>query len=186
MVTPEDVIETLNRASVGFVLMGTHGIGGWRDEPRATQDVDILVRKRDLRKAMRALGERFPELKLQDLPVVARFIDPATKKSVIDVMKFQQAVFKMVFRNTILVASTYRIPNLEMALVSKFAAMVAPNRSEEKKFIDAGDFISMVKTNKNDLRHARLQKLGEKVYPGGGEEVLKMVDDILAGRPFRF
>lgn len=45
MVTPEAVIEILKKAKVKFVLMGTYGIEGYRTQPRATQDVDVLVRK---------------------------------------------------------------------------------------------------------------------------------------------
>src|SRR6516225_5621358 len=52
MITPEAVIKILNKAKVKFVLMGTHGIGGWRSEPRATQDVDVLILKSHHRKAV--------------------------------------------------------------------------------------------------------------------------------------
>jgi len=55
MVTPEVVIKVLNKAKVKFVLMGTHGIGGWRSEPRATQDVDVLISKSHHRKAVAAV-----------------------------------------------------------------------------------------------------------------------------------
>src|SRR5438067_2353696 len=85
VVRPEDVIAALHRAGVRCVLMGTHGLGGWRSEPRATQDVDVLVPKRDVRKAVRALRERYPDLEVSDTPAVARFIDPATGKVVLDV-----------------------------------------------------------------------------------------------------
>jgi hypothetical protein len=46
-VTPENVLATLHRAGINPVLMGTHGINVYRDEARATQDVDVLVTKRD-------------------------------------------------------------------------------------------------------------------------------------------
>ena len=42
-VKPEKVIEVLNAAGVHFVVMGTHGAGTWRSQPRATQAVDVLV-----------------------------------------------------------------------------------------------------------------------------------------------
>ncbi len=183
MVTPEDVIRTLNKAGVGFVLMGTHGVGGWRDEPRATQDVDVLVPKKEHRKAVRALQERYPDLTIQDSPIVTRFVDPASNKSVIDVMKPAQEVYRIVFRHTVRVGKSYRIPTLEMALISKFAAMTSRNRSQEKKLIDASDFINIVRKNANEIDRRKLRLLGNKVYPNGGREVLQMVDDIIAGRP---
>jgi hypothetical protein len=42
-IKPEDVIRLMNKARVKFVLMGAHGIAGWMEHPRSTQDVDILV-----------------------------------------------------------------------------------------------------------------------------------------------
>jgi len=182
MISPEDVIEALNKAQVSFVVMGTHGSGAWRSEPRATQDVDVLVVRKDHNKAVRALSSKYPNLDVQDGPVVTRFVDPATKKPVIDLMKPLQEVYKIVFRNTIEVEQSYRIPNLEMALMSKFAAMTSPNRSDEKKFIDAGDFIDIVKHNMADLNIDRLSKLANKVYKDGGREILALIEDIKAGR----
>src|SRR5437764_1103119 len=71
-VTPRRVIEVLNEAGVRPVLMGTHGLVGWRSESRATQDVDVLVRKKDIRKAVRALQAAYPKLIVTDFPVVTR------------------------------------------------------------------------------------------------------------------
>jgi hypothetical protein len=181
-VTPERVIEVLHGAGIRFVLMGTYGLGGWRSEPRATQDVDVLVRKKDIRKAVRALRGAYPELTVSDFPVVARFIDPATNKPVIDVMKPTQAVFQVVFRHTIAVGDTHEIPDLEMALASKFAAMVSPNRDPAKKMIDAGDFIDVIRHNRADLDVRKLRRLAERVYSGGGTEIVRMLKDIDAGR----
>ena len=61
-VKPERVIEALHQASITCVLMGTHALNTYRDEARATQDVDVLVRKKDLAKAVRTLAKAFPGL----------------------------------------------------------------------------------------------------------------------------
>jgi hypothetical protein len=182
MITPEEVIDALNQAEVSFVVMGTHGAGAWRSEPRATQDVDVLVVRKDHNKAVRVLSSKYPNLDVQDTTVVTRFVDPSTKKPVIDLMKPLQKVYRIVFRNTIEVEQSHRIPNLEMALVSKFAAMISPDREDRKKFIDVGDFIDMVKHNLAELNLARLSKLADKVYLGGAQEILALVENIKAGR----
>jgi hypothetical protein len=182
MVTPEGVIAALHRAGVRCVLMGTHGLGGWRSEPRATQDVDVLVTKKDISKAVRALARAYPDLEVKDTPVVTRFVDPATGKQVIDVMKPAQPVYQMVFRHTLSVGDTHRIPDLEMALASKFAAMVSPNREPAKKLIDAGDFVDVVTHNRSAIDLPKLQRLADKAYPQGGAEIVRMVEDIDAGR----
>src|SRR5262245_13677356 len=61
-VTPEGVIAALHRAGVNPVLMGTHGLSGYRSEARATQDVDVLVTKKDVRKAVWVLEQEYPYL----------------------------------------------------------------------------------------------------------------------------
>jgi hypothetical protein len=182
MISPKKVIRLLREANVRFVLMGTHGIGGWRSEPRATQDVDVLVVRKDHTKAVRILHEAFPKLIVEEGVVVTRFKNPKSGEPLINVMKPLQAVFRMTFKYTVQIRDSHRIPDLEMALASKFAAMVSPNRAADKKFIDAGDFINIVRTNEKELDIKKLRRLGEKVYRGGGAEVVQLVDDIKAGK----
>jgi hypothetical protein len=186
-VTPERVIEVLNEVGIKPVLMGAHGLGGWRSQSRSTEDVDVLVRKKDIRKAVRALQAAYPMLTITDFPVVTRFTDPATKQVVIDVMKPTQEVFKVVFRHTIRVGETHEIPDLEMALASKFAAMVSPRRVTDKKLLDGADFVNVVVNNRSDIGLPKLRRLAEKVYPnGGGAEIMQLIADIDAGRMIRF
>ena len=180
-VTPKRVIEVLNEAGVRPVLMGAHGLSGWRHKARSTEDVDILVRKKDIRKAVHALQMAYPKLTITDFPVVTRFTDPATQQVVIDVMKPTQAVFKVVFRYTIRVGETHEIPDLEMGLASKFAAMVSPRRSIERKLQDGADFASVVQHNRQDINLPKLRRLGDKVYPNGGKEIMQLITDIDAG-----
>jgi hypothetical protein len=186
MISPEDVIGVLNAAGVRFILMGNYGITGWRRERRASEDVDVLVRTRDHRKAADTILNCFPDLQMQDFPVVTRFLDPTTKIPVIDLMKPNQPLFKVAFRQTVLVEEGYRIPNLEFALACKFAAMVSPNRAVNKKYLDAADFMSMVEANASSIRLAQLRRLGERVYPGGGAEIIQLVEDAKAGRRLEF
>lgn len=186
MVAPADVIPVLNEAGVRFVLMGNYGITGWRGEARATEDVDILVRSRDHRKAVRAIYEAFPRLQVADFAVVTRFLDPVTAIPLIDLMKPSQPLFKVAFRQSILDGDGYLIPNLEYALACKFAAMVSPNRLERKKHLDASDFMTMVEKNSSAIRLARLRRLGERVYTGRGAEILQFVEDAKAGRRLEF
>lgn len=186
MIGPKDVIRVLNEARVGFVLMGTYGIAGWRRQPRATQDVDVLIQKKDHRKAVAAIAKAFPELKGKDYAVVTRFTDPATGETVIDLMKPVQKIHKMVFKNAIWVRESHQVPTLEMALISKFAAMISPNPSYDKKLVDAGDFVNMVKNNFKSIGRNQLRRLAEKVYRGGGDEIIQMIDDLKAGRRIEF
>jgi hypothetical protein len=160
-------------------------VGGYRDQPRATDDIDFLVRLADLPKAIQVIQAAFPELTCQDTVVVTRFIDPSTKKPVIDLMKPTQDVFKMAFRHSVQVGG-HRIPSLEMALVSKFAAMTSHNRDYDKKLVDGGDFANIVKNNLKKINRAKLRRLADRVYPNGGQEIIAMIENLEAGRPIKF
>jgi hypothetical protein len=185
-VTPKKVVKVLKDAGVVGLLMGTHGVGAWRSEPRATQDVDILVKKRDHSKAVRAIHEAFPRLAVKDAAVVTRFLDPESGVSLIDLMRPADELFKVAFRFSIPVGDSHRVPSLEMAIASKFAAMVSRFRSQEKKLIDGGDFYNIVRTNLEDIDLNKLKILAEKVYQGGYKEMLNHLEDIKAGRRIEF
>jgi hypothetical protein len=184
-VTPEGVIAALNRAGINPVLMGTHGLVGYRSEPRATQDVDVLVTKKDVRRAVRTLEEKYPYLEVLDASAVTSMCDPVSQKVVIDVMKPSSRAMRLVFRHTVKIGKTHRIPHLEMALVSKFLAIVSPNRRQDKRQVDLGDFINVVMNNRAALDLAKLARLAELVQPRGGAAILRMVADIDAGRRLR-
>lgn len=184
MIDPLDVIETLTQAGVRFVLIGAHGIGGWMQQARATRDVDVVVRKTHHKKAVKALSERFADLPIDEQVVVTRFLDPASREPVIDVLR-PVGLYERVFENSVVAAGGHQVPSVEMAIASKFNAMVSRNREEEKQHLDASDFIQMVKRNHPRLDRDRLQMLGEAVYQGGGRDLLAMVDNVLAGRRLR-
>jgi hypothetical protein len=182
IVTPWQVIAVLNREKISFVLVGAHGIGGWMDEPRATQDVDVVVADRQVKKATRVLIAEFPHLEARDEEVVVRLLDRESEKVLIDLMK-PRALYRETFKHTHAVSGagqSYRIPSLEMALAMKFAAMISPNRPEEKKLKDASDFIVMVKRNP-DIDQEQLAHLGSLVYSGGATEICEMVQKVRAG-----
>ena len=182
-IPPLDVISVLSDAGVSFVLVGVHGLAGWMDEPRATQDVDVIVASKHHKKAVKSLLSAFPDLEAVDTPVVTRLRHRETQKVMIDVMKPNQQLFRASFRHTQTVHSagkSYRIPSLEMAIAMKFAPMISLHRRDEDKYQDAHDFILMVKANPTiDLK--KLSELGQLVYPGGGAEVVEMVRRVRAG-----
>ncbi len=178
-----EVIEALNKAGINFVLAGAHGLAGWRQEARATEDVDVIVMARHQKKAVRALQDSFPQLEADDQEVVIRLIDPIANKVRIDVMKTNQPLFAAAFKNiekTTIEKQPCKIPSLEMALAMKFAPMVSLLRADYKKYMDAADFIRIVNVNP-DIDLAKLEELGDLVNPGGGKEVLEKVRQIRAG-----
>src|ERR1043165_3032311 len=178
-IQPREVIKVLTKAKIKFTLVGAHGIAGWLEQPRASQDVDVIVHARH-KAAVQAIRCGFPELSVVDLPVVTRFIDPATKLAQIDLMKPQSDLHAEVRNYSVPVGKTHRVPSLDMALALKFAAMDSPNREVNKKRQDHVDFVSIVKAHGDEIDDDCLFSLGEIVKNGGGREILKLVEEARA------
>jgi hypothetical protein len=181
-IPPLDVVRVLNEARISFVLAGAYGLAGWRKESRATEDVDVVVALRQVKKAVRVLLQAFPDLEPVELPVVVRLRVRGTDDVVIDVMKPIHQPYREVFKHTHTVTvegQTYRVPSLEMAVVMKYSAITSLNRLVEDRYRDAGDFIRMVKNNP-ELNREALAELA-LLFPDGGKDVLELTRKALAG-----
>ncbi len=192
-ITPQQLIDVLVEADVkGWVLMGLHGYAGYLPEPRATQDVDVMVPYSQKKHSVKAIREAWPDLEVRELSQVVRFLDPGDcdgegqAKPVVDLMlpwcKFQETIL----REHVVIddATKHRLPTLEAAVVSKYAAMVSAYRAAEKRDYDAGDFRRIVRTNHDQIDRDVLRKLGDEVWSGGGEEVLEFVQIAMQDRQF--
>jgi hypothetical protein len=179
---PEELIPLLQNAGVDFVLAGAHGIAGWMAEPRATQDVDFIIRIRDKQKATDALLAKHPNLEIEKHPDVWRF--KSGEQYVVDLILTRAPLFRRVikeFKTTRIGKREAKVPKLEAALAMKFASMTGHWRKLEKKYSDASDFASMARHNPA-INEGLLRELGELVYPGGGVDLVRYVEDVRAGR----
>jgi hypothetical protein len=192
-ISPQQVVDVLVAAGVkGWVLMGLHGYVGYLPDPRATQDVDVMVSYRQRKRAVRAIRAAWPNLEVHELAQVVRFLDPEDKspdgqsRPVIDLMmpwgKFQQTIL----RDFVIVdaQTQHRIPRLEAALVSKYAAMISAFRARDKKEQDAVDFRRMVRVNQDRIQRDDLRQLADQVWDGGGAEIERFLDIALSDQPF--
>jgi hypothetical protein len=181
------IIATLNAKKIPFVLTGAHGIGGWTGRPRATKDIDILVKGgRNHARAVNALKSLYPHLEVRDLTGVASFFIPGERESVIDVTYPHRADIEETLKSRVRVQQqelSYRVPTLEAALANKYGAMLAINRNIQKRYQDGLDFGLMVAHSMDEgqklIDLARLAELGEMVWPGGGgAEILRLVEEV--------
>jgi hypothetical protein len=178
-----DVLKVLNDRTITFILIGAHGLAGWRDEARATEEVDVLVMTRHHKKAVAAFTEAYPELAVEKHEVVVRLRNRTTNKVAIDLIKTIEPLLRVAFKHaqtTTVQRQACLVPTLEMALAMKFAAMISLTREDHKKFMDAADFTRMVKVNA-DIGLDTLAELGDLVFPGGGQEIVTKVRQIRAG-----
>lgn len=192
-VEPDQVIEVLKEAGIeNWVLMGLYGYVGYLSAPRATQDVDILVHEQDLEKVVRAVSHRWPQLIVDRQEVVVRFRDPGEisidgeMKQVIDVMLPSNDCYLAILTEHHRVDPTtgHRIPIMEAACASKFAALVSPYRQWERKQQDAVDLRRIMMPNHETLDRNLLKALGDLVYPDGGKELLEFLELAILQKPF--
>lgn len=187
------VLRTLIVKRIPFVLTGTHGISGWRGKPRATKDVDILVKGgRNHARAVKAIRTLYPQLEVRSFAGLTAFFIPGEKQSVIDVVYPHRADIEETLANPVWTEDKeqglrYRIPSLEAALANKYGAMITPVRDLEKRLVDAADFTGMVLHSSDEgqkpIDLQKLEALGEKVWPGGGgKEILRLVEQVKAGK----
>jgi hypothetical protein len=192
-VEPQQVIEVLNQAGIRrWVLMGLYGYAGYLAEPRATQDVDILIGKSEFNKAVEAIRQKWPALIVDKHEVVVRFRDPGEiaidgdAKQVIDAMLPSNPCYEAILKthHTTDKSTGNRIPILEAACASKFAAMVSPFREIGKKMQDAVDLRNIMAPNVAIMDKKLLQNLGDLVYPDGGLELLEYLQLTIDKKPF--
>jgi hypothetical protein len=192
-VEPQEVIDVLVDAGVErWVLMGLYGYVGYLAMPRATQDVDVLVDYDELELSVEAITKRWPALVVDRQEVVVRFRDPGEiaidgeMKQVIDIMLPSNSCYQAVLKkyHCIDEATGLRIPIIEAACASKFAALVSPYREWDKKNYDAGDLRSIMVPNQATLDRALLSELGDLVYPEGGKELLEFLQLAIDKKPF--
>lgn len=180
-ITPGAVAQILVDAGVPYVLVGAHAANGYTGRPRATADVDVVVRF--ARKAAKAIAKAYPDLAMEETAVAIRFSEG--DQEAIDLLKSSSLrLWGRLLKDNREVRigrQSIRVPALEGMLAAKFAAMISPGRRYADRLIDSGDFARMVENNPViDL--TLLRELGDLVYPRGGEEVVKLVADVRAGR----
>jgi hypothetical protein len=192
-ITPQDVVDALNAADIkDWVLMGLHGYVGYMPNPRATQDVDILVPYASRPRAKKAIATRWPELIVRELSQVTRFMDPLDldheghPKPLIDLMHPWSPFQELILKEYVLVdaETQHRLPTLDAALVSKYAAIVSPYRARDDKEQDAVDFRRLVRANRDRIRRDDLRRLAALVWEGGANEIERFVEIALSDKPF--
>ena len=172
--------------------MGLHGYVGYMPMPRAIQDVDIMVPYSQKDKAAKAIAERWPMLEKRSLSQVVRFMDPGdpdevgNPKPVIVIMLPWSEFQKTILLDHVLIdpESGNRIPTVEAAIVSKYAALISPHRNIDKREYDAGDMRRIMKANSTRLHRDQLSSLAAQVWEGGGLEIVKYLELALADQPF--
>ena len=160
--------------------------------PRATQDVDVMVPYSEKKLATNAICEAWPALEVTEVSQVVRFRDPddldsdGNPKPVIDIMLPWGEYQETILSDHVVIdeATGDRIPTIEAAIVSKYAAIISPHREIENREYDSGDLRRLVKANYAEIDQHVLEKLAGQVWEHGSEDIRRFVQRALAGQPF--
>lgn len=192
-ITPQEVIDVLNAAGVkSWVLIGLHGYVGYMPSPRATQDVDVMVTYSERNRANKAVAARWSELVVRELSQVTRFLDPldldfeGKPKPVVDLMHPWAPFQELILKEYMVVdqETQHRIPTVEAALTSKYAAMRSTDRDRANREYDAADFRRLVRANRDRIRRDDLHRLAGLVWEGAADEIDRFIEIALSDEPF--
>lgn len=141
-ISSADVENLFNSNNIPHMIIGAHAIGEITSEPRATQDVDVVVRDSDYNKAIALILDKYPGTHDD-----GNRIKDQNGNVLIDVLTDKHPIYKTAM------ARGGRIPSAEMALVMKFLSSKSPLRRKDKKLQDKADFFNIagkvqVDTNK--------------------------------------
>ncbi len=182
----EKALKLFNRfeeAGIDWVLVGAQAMNLYRKEPRATMDLDIVVRKKDLRKAKRLLDEVCTNLKETQVNfhgILSRY----PMRLDVDVIKSTaHELFEAALDHKVLVDGLKAVP-VEGVLALKYLASVSPWRPRPKKFQDVADFITTFKDNEASLDRSLLISLASRAHAGARDEFLSFFDAVEHDRPF--
>lgn len=123
------------------MLVGAEAINLYRKSPRATVDVDIVVRSKHIPKARRVLKETCQSVQDTEVHLKASLSPPPLELTV-DVIRSQShPLFEEALDRQLRVEGV-RVPRLEALLALKFLSAVSPRRPRADKLQDVADFIS--------------------------------------------
>jgi hypothetical protein len=176
----QKIVRLLTKAKVKFVVLGTHALNGWRDQPRATQDVDILAKKGHYEKAIATIQAAFPRLELRRDKRAVHFADPASGLVAIDVFRQASPLLVEVFKHRVQVNDYYSVPDFEAMLVIKFVAFVSPERKVSRRYLDAGDMINVIENNSDSIDLAKIKALWRLEHKDN--RILRFIREVRSGR----
>lgn len=179
--TPERVLKLLALHRIRCVLIGIVGTSGWRSQPRASGDVDVLVAQRSFKRATHVLKQAFPRLRQGGHEGRATLLFGRDRSEVIDIWTPYTPLLREVFTTSVVVRENVRIPCLEAALATKYASVLREHREMSSRFLDAGDLGDMFMENRKHLDVARLERLADLVREHGGKRLLRWLEKLNAG-----
>jgi hypothetical protein len=177
-----ELFDRLDAEGIEWVMVGAQAVNLYLVRPRATMDVDIVVRQKHLRKAKKVLREICGAV--EDSEVHFRgILEPDPARLEVDVIKSQSHVlFEEVLDRRVEIDGV-PAAKLEVLLALKYLSAVSPWRRVGDKHQDVSDFIKAFQDNRVRIDRALLVELASKAHRGARKEFEKFLDAVENGKP---
>lgn len=177
-----DLFRRFEEAGIEWALVGAEGVNLYLQRPRATVDVDVVVRKKHLVKARKILKEVGTEFLDTEVHMRATLSNDPNRLE-IDMIKSQShELFERALDHKTTVGGI-PVPRVEALLALKFLSAVSPWRQPADKHQDVTDFIRAFKDNKDRLDRNLLIQLASLAHKNAKKEFPLFLDRVEHDRP---
>jgi len=182
-----DILRDVGAPSVliGGLAVGFHGY------QRATQDVDMLVPPRFLKRIATAARERGYIVRMFKDMVRAWPVgnDPDSDESIADFVSAEaNPVIRAASRDTedaTVLGQPVVVVRRGALYALKFSAIVSPDRLIEDKYQDIADVGHILKKNFRRDDEVAGRRVAALAYPGADDDFTEFLDNLRSGRPVR-
>ncbi len=172
-----DLFRRLEDEKIDWVLVGGEAVNLYRKQPRATVDVDLVVRQKHIRKAKKVLAEMCGAVKESEVHLKA-VLSPQPRELTVDVIKSQaHELFEATLDRRTLVEGIWA-PPIEALLALKYLSAVSPWRPLGDKHQDASDFIKAYKDCRAHVNRGLLIELASRAHQNARVEFPVFLDAV--------
>lgn len=182
---PEKVLDFFNRleqAGIDWVMVGAEAVNLYLKRPRATMDVDIVVRTAHVRRVKKIVRDMCEVMKDTEVHFKA-LLSPDPMRLELDVIKSQShELFEAALENQV-VREGVRVPRVEALLALKYLSAVSPWRARSDKLQDITDFMRAYRDNQSRIDRQLLIDLASRAHKGARKEFEHFLDAIEKNKP---
>lgn len=177
-----DFFQRLEMGGVDWVLVGAEAVNLYIQRPRATVDVDIVVRRKHLGRIRRILKDTCRDLVDAEGKLRAVLSEDPNRLEV-DVIKSQShELFDAALDQKTSIQSV-PVPKIEALLALKYLSAVSAGRQPPDKHQDVADFIRAYKENVDRMDRELLVDLASRAHSKAHEEFPEFLDAVENDRP---
>jgi len=177
-----DLFRRLDAEKIEWVLVGAEAVNLYLARPRATVDVDIVVRQKHLRKAKKVVKELCKGLEDTEVHFKALLSDDPNRLE-LDVIKSQSHRLLEAALNERVLVEEVPVPRIEVLLALKYLSAASPWRKVEDQHMDASDFIRAFKANRARIDRSLLVDFASQAHKNARSEFERFLDAVENDRP---